>query len=67
MMYLLCMYVLCITTHERMHLLHSLCCFICIFLQVLVIQENDRELQFSMVDGDFKKFEGKWSVKSQER
>ncbi|XP_071940779.1 probable apyrase 4 isoform X6 [Coffea arabica] len=28
---------------------------------------NDRELQFSMVDGDFKKFEGKWSVKSGER
>ncbi|CDP04850.1 unnamed protein product [Coffea canephora] len=25
---------------------------------------NDHELQFSMVDGDFKKFEGKWSVKS---
>ncbi|KAL2342877.1 hypothetical protein Fmac_004162 [Flemingia macrophylla] len=24
----------------------------------------DRELHFSMVDGDFKKFEGKWSVKS---
>nr|XP_004295499.2 PREDICTED: uncharacterized protein LOC101306028 [Fragaria vesca subsp. vesca] len=24
---------------------------------------NDRELHFSMVDGDFKKFEGKWSVK----
>ncbi|XP_027072425.1 probable apyrase 5 isoform X4 [Coffea arabica] len=27
-------------------------------------QANDRELQFSIVDGDFKKFEGKWSVKS---
>ncbi|KAI9165042.1 hypothetical protein LWI28_006495 [Acer negundo] len=25
---------------------------------------NDRELHFSMVDGDFKKFEGKWSIKS---
>ncbi|XP_024012178.1 uncharacterized protein LOC18019007 [Eutrema salsugineum] len=25
---------------------------------------NGRELHFSMVDGDFKKFEGKWSVKS---
>ncbi|TKY73776.1 hypothetical protein E2542_SST02532 [Spatholobus suberectus] len=24
----------------------------------------DRELHFSMVDGDFKKFDGKWSVKS---
>ncbi|XP_062012295.1 uncharacterized protein LOC133728877 [Rosa rugosa] len=24
---------------------------------------NDRELHFSMVDGDFKKFEGKWSMK----
>ncbi|KAK2965102.1 hypothetical protein RJ640_026112 [Escallonia rubra] len=24
---------------------------------------NDRELHFSMVDGDFKKFEGKWRVK----
>ncbi|CAK7354638.1 unnamed protein product [Dovyalis caffra] len=36
---------------------------------VLDLQEfphsaNNRELQFSMVDGDFKKFEGKWSVKS---
>ncbi|GER38092.1 cyclase/dehydrase family protein [Striga asiatica] len=26
--------------------------------------ETHRELHFSMVDGDFKKFEGKWSVKS---
>ncbi|GAV66099.1 Polyketide_cyc domain-containing protein [Cephalotus follicularis] len=36
---------------------------------VLDLQEcpnsaNDRELHFSMVDGDFKKFQGKWSVKS---
>ncbi|KAJ6413661.1 hypothetical protein OIU84_006461 [Salix udensis] len=36
---------------------------------VLDLQEfphsaNNRELHFSMVDGDFKKFEGKWSVKS---
>nr|KYP58332.1 hypothetical protein KK1_004635 [Cajanus cajan] len=36
---------------------------------VLDLQESinsawDRELHFSMVDGDFKKFEGKWSVKS---
>ncbi|KAL5754182.1 hypothetical protein ACOSP7_022402 [Xanthoceras sorbifolium] len=36
---------------------------------VLDLQEfqnsvNDRELHFSMVDGDFKKFEGKWSIKS---
>ncbi|XP_041016494.1 uncharacterized protein LOC121259070 [Juglans microcarpa x Juglans regia] len=35
---------------------------------VLDLQEfpnaNDRELHFSMVDGDFKKFEGKWSLKS---
>ncbi|XP_034691918.1 uncharacterized protein LOC117919017 isoform X1 [Vitis riparia] len=35
---------------------------------VLDLQEvpnaaNDRELRFSMVDGDFKKFEGKWSLK----
>jgi len=30
----------------------------------LTLQEWDRELHFSMVDGDFKKFEGKWSVKS---
>jgi hypothetical protein len=30
----------------------------------LMLQEWDRELHFSMVDGDFKKFEGKWSVKS---
>ncbi|XP_057496486.1 uncharacterized protein LOC130781335 isoform X1 [Actinidia eriantha] len=28
---------------------------------------NDRELHFSMVDGDFKKFEGKWSLKSGKR
>ncbi|XP_021772641.1 uncharacterized protein LOC110736661 [Chenopodium quinoa] len=28
---------------------------------------RDRELHFSMVDGDFKKFEGKWSVKSKRR
>jgi len=30
----------------------------------LMLQAWDRELHFSMVDGDFKKFEGKWSVKS---
>jgi len=29
-----------------------------------MLQAWDRELHFSMVDGDFKKFEGKWSVKS---
>ena len=29
-----------------------------------VHQGNGRELLFSMVDGDFKKFEGKWSVKA---
>ncbi|KAK4840137.1 hypothetical protein QYF36_000745 [Acer negundo] len=29
-----------------------------------MMQANDRELLFSMVDGDFKKFEGKWSIKS---
>lgn len=34
-------------------------------LQEFVYSENNRELHFSMVDGDFKKFEGKWSVKSQ--
>ncbi|XP_022841802.1 uncharacterized protein LOC111365480 [Olea europaea var. sylvestris] len=33
-------------------------------LQEFADSENDRELRFSMVDGDFKKFEGKWSVKS---
>ncbi|KAL2553227.1 hypothetical protein Fot_06846 [Forsythia ovata] len=33
-------------------------------LQEFANSENDRELRFSMVDGDFKKFEGKWSVKS---
>ncbi|XP_039781812.1 uncharacterized protein LOC120649168 isoform X1 [Panicum virgatum] len=27
-------------------------------------QVNGRELHFSMVDGDFKKFEGKWSIRS---
>ncbi|CAN6286241.1 unnamed protein product [Urochloa humidicola] len=36
---------------------------------VLDLQEvpdsvNGRELHFSMVDGDFKKFEGKWSIRS---
>ncbi|KAL1830541.1 hypothetical protein ACET3Z_000192 [Daucus carota] len=39
---------------------------------VLDLQEfpnsaTDRELHFSMVDGDFKKFEGKWCVKSARR
>ncbi|KAI3676802.1 hypothetical protein L1987_86415 [Smallanthus sonchifolius] len=39
---------------------------------VLDLQEfpnsaNGRELHFSMVDGDFKKFEGKWSVRSGRR
>ncbi|CAK8579033.1 unnamed protein product [Lathyrus sativus] len=33
-------------------------------LQEFLNSEWDRELHFSMVDGDFKKFEGKWSVKS---
>lgn len=33
-------------------------------LQEVHNSENDRELHFFMVDGDFKKFEGKWSVKS---
>ncbi|GLT97423.1 hypothetical protein SLE2022_149900 [Rubroshorea leprosula] len=33
-------------------------------LQELPNSSTDRELHFSMVDGDFKKFEGKWSVKS---
>lgn len=32
--------------------------------KVSMVQANDRELHFSMVDGDFKKFEGKWSLKS---
>ncbi|KAL3502213.1 hypothetical protein ACH5RR_036662 [Cinchona calisaya] len=36
-------------------------------LQEFQNSENDRELQFSMVDGDFKKFEGKWSVRSGKR
>lgn len=31
-------------------------------LQELTNSANGRELHFSMVDGDFKKFEGKWSV-----
>lgn len=48
----------CVITHVYMHFPPSI-------LPVLVIQEQDRELRFSMVDGDFKKFEGKWSVKSQ--
>ncbi|KAE8735801.1 hypothetical protein F3Y22_tig00000329pilonHSYRG00028 [Hibiscus syriacus] len=33
-------------------------------LQEISNSSNGRELHFSMVDGDFKKFEGKWSVKS---
>lgn len=33
-------------------------------LQEFANSANERELHFSMVDGDFKKFEGKWSLKS---
>ncbi|CAH9109864.1 unnamed protein product [Cuscuta europaea] len=33
-------------------------------LQECISSESMRELRFSMVEGDFKKFEGKWSVKS---
>ncbi|XP_039031850.1 uncharacterized protein LOC120166681 [Hibiscus syriacus] len=33
-------------------------------LQEIPNSSNGRELHFTMVDGDFKKFEGKWSVKS---
>ncbi|XP_073003857.1 uncharacterized protein [Typha latifolia] len=33
-------------------------------LQELPDSANRRELHFSMVDGDFKKFEGQWSVKA---
>ncbi|KAH9621385.1 hypothetical protein KSS87_007199 [Heliosperma pusillum] len=36
-------------------------------LQEFMNSPNDRELHFSMVDGDFKKFEGKWAVKSKRR
>ncbi|KAF7129644.1 hypothetical protein RHSIM_Rhsim10G0129800 [Rhododendron simsii] len=36
-------------------------------LQEVLNSANDRDLHFSMVDGDFKKFEGKWSVKSGKR
>ncbi|KAK9673207.1 hypothetical protein RND81_12G153300 [Saponaria officinalis] len=36
-------------------------------LQEFLNSPNERELHFSMVDGDFKKFEGKWSVKSKRR
>ncbi|KAH0753776.1 hypothetical protein KY290_024046 [Solanum tuberosum] len=32
-------------------------------LQEFIKSNNVRELHFSMVDGDFKKFEGKWSVR----
>ncbi|KAL8166285.1 hypothetical protein V2J09_007784 [Rumex salicifolius] len=35
--------------------------------KLFVVQSNERELHFSMVDGDFKKFEGKWCIKSSER
>ncbi|KAF2283433.1 hypothetical protein GH714_005136 [Hevea brasiliensis] len=33
-------------------------------LQEFPISANNHELHFSMVDGDFKKFDGKWSLKS---
>ncbi|XP_038882723.1 uncharacterized protein LOC120073881 [Benincasa hispida] len=33
-------------------------------LQELLNSDGSRELLFSMVDGDFKKFEGKWSIKA---
>ncbi|KAK4264669.1 hypothetical protein QN277_025813 [Acacia crassicarpa] len=33
-------------------------------LQEFINSACDRELHFSMVDGDFKKFDGKWSLKS---
>ncbi|XP_022154936.1 uncharacterized protein LOC111022083 isoform X2 [Momordica charantia] len=33
-------------------------------LQELLNSDGSRELHFSMVDGDFKKFEGKWSIKA---
>ncbi|KAJ4717344.1 Cyclase/dehydrase family protein [Melia azedarach] len=36
-------------------------------LQEILHSANVRELYFSMVDGDFKKFEGKWSIKSGKR
>ncbi|XP_043720591.1 uncharacterized protein LOC122668093 isoform X2 [Telopea speciosissima] len=36
-------------------------------LQEFPNSENGHELHFSMVDGDFKKFEGKWSLKSGKR
>ena len=34
------------------------------YFYIKMFQANHRELHFSMVDGDFKKFEGKWSLKS---
>ncbi|KAF5189335.1 Start-like domain-containing protein [Thalictrum thalictroides] len=36
-------------------------------LQEFPDSDNGRELHFSMVDGDFKKFEGKWSMKPGKR
>ncbi|KAF6152767.1 hypothetical protein GIB67_004596 [Kingdonia uniflora] len=36
-------------------------------LQEFPNAENGRELHFSMVDGDFKKFEGKWSLQTGKR
>ncbi|KAJ1413171.1 START-like domain superfamily [Sesbania bispinosa] len=33
-------------------------------IEDVAYQASDRELHFSMVDGDFNKFKGKWSVKS---
>ncbi|XP_047330644.1 uncharacterized protein LOC124934196 [Impatiens glandulifera] len=36
-------------------------------LQEFINSENDRELRFSMVDGDFKKFQGRWCLKSAEK
>ncbi|XP_075084094.1 uncharacterized protein LOC107820383 [Nicotiana tabacum] len=36
-------------------------------LQEFINSDNVRELHFSMVDGDFKKFEGRWSVRAGKR
>lgn len=46
--------------------MYSLSNFLVAYLVIVFIsfKENDHELRFFMVDGDFKKFEGKWTVKS---
>lgn len=41
-----------------------MCPYLLDCLLTIAAQVDGRELHFSMVDGDFKKFEGKWSVRA---